>query len=78
MKNRKTAPERIRREGLDALFQRLGPVGTIQFLRHFGYQGTGDYTADRYKIIGSPTLDELMAEIKARRRQSKRKRAKAS
>jgi hypothetical protein len=77
MKDRETVPERIRREGLDALFQRLGPVDTIRFLRHFGYQGSGDYTADRYNIIGNQTLDEIMSEIKAQRRRTKSKRAKA-
>lgn len=40
----------LRREGLKALADKLGPVGMINFIRLFD-NGTGDYTKDRHEII---------------------------
>jgi hypothetical protein len=40
--------------------------------------GSGNYTAEREKILGNPTIDQLMTQIRAERRRSKTKRAKAS
>jgi hypothetical protein len=56
----------LRRVGLDALVKALGPVGMARFLQQFD-PGHGDYTAQRYAILGNPTLDELMDEVERRR-----------
>jgi hypothetical protein len=57
----------IRNEGFSALAKSLGPVDAIRFLRQFDL-GHGDYTANRHRILGTPTAAEVMKQIKARRR----------
>ena len=64
---RTMTPEKIRKEGLKALVERLGVVGTIRFLQQFE-MGEGDYTRDREKFLGDKSVDELIEEIKAKRR----------
>lgn len=60
-----TLPE-LRRAGIDALVRALGPVGMARFFQHFGL-GRGDYTTDRDRILGNPTVDELVDELERRR-----------
>ena len=55
-------PAELRRVGIDALVKALGPVGMARFLQQFD-PGHGDYTAQRYAILGNPTVDELMDEV---------------
>ncbi|WP_017743563.1 hypothetical protein [Scytonema hofmannii] len=55
--------------GLEALAKCLGPAGMLRFMQQYN-QGSGDYTRDRDKILGNPTLSEIVAEIKARRQQA--------
>lgn len=62
--------EEIRELGLRALTEKLGAEGLVRFLQQFG-AGSGDYTRDRFKIVG----DESVATIAARIRRSKKKRA---
>ena len=50
-------PAELRRVGIDALVKALGPVGMARFLQQFD-PGHGDYTAQRYAILGNPTVDE--------------------
>jgi hypothetical protein len=57
----------LRRVGLDALVKALGPVGMARFLQQFD-PGHGDYTAQRYAILGNPTVDELMDEVERRQK----------
>ncbi len=59
-------PAELRRAGIDALVRALGPVGMARFLQQFD-PGHGDYTADRDRILGSPTVDDLMDELDQRR-----------
>jgi hypothetical protein len=59
-------PAELRRVGIDALVKALGPVGMARFLQQFD-PGHGDYTAQRYAILGNPTVDELMDEVERRR-----------
>jgi len=61
-------PAELRRAGIDALVRALGPVGMARFLQQFD-PGHDDYTADRDRILGNPTVDSLMNELE-RRRQS--------
>ncbi len=60
-------PAELRRVGIDALVKALGPVGMARFLQQFD-PGHGDYTTQRYAILGDPTVDELMDEVERRRR----------
>ena len=62
---RATLPE-LRQAGIEALVKALGPVGMARFLQQFD-QGRGDYTAERDRILGSSTVDELVDEIERRR-----------
>ena len=57
----------IREEGISVLTESLGPVDAIRFLQQFDV-GHGDYTAERHRILGNPTVDEILKKIKARRR----------
>ena len=59
-------PAELRRAGIDALVRALGPVGMARFLQQFD-PGHGDYTADRDRILGNPTVDDLMGELEQRR-----------
>lgn len=49
---------KIREEGISVLNDTLGPADTIRFLRQFD-NGYGDYTRDREKILGNPSLEEI-------------------
>ncbi|MCX6674636.1 MAG: hypothetical protein NTY37_12765 [Methanothrix sp.] len=55
----------IRRIGIDALADALGPVDMARFLQSFDL-GSGDYTEERAKWLDQ-SLEEIMAEIKRRR-----------
>ena len=48
----------LRKEGLKALAEKLGPVGMINFIRLFN-NGAGDYTKDRNEIIENVTEEEF-------------------
>jgi hypothetical protein len=64
---RDLTPNQIRTLGLAALNRALGPVGTICFLQQFD-RGNGDYTAERVRLLGNPTVEDLLRELKAKRR----------
>jgi hypothetical protein len=55
----------LRRAGIDALAKALGPVGMARFLQQFD-PGQDDYTAERSRILGNPSVDEVMDEIERR------------
>lgn len=59
-----TQPE-IGREGFQALLDRLGPAGTIRFLRQYD-PGRGYYTKDRYQWIDPVDDEEVIAAVKRR------------
>ena len=59
-------PAELRRAGIDALVRALGPVGMARFLQQFD-PGHGDYTADRDRILGNPTVDDLIDDLEHRR-----------
>ncbi len=60
-----TDPE-VRRVGLQALSERLGPAGLIRFLRMFD-PGHGDYTEERHEWLDQLTLDDIQRAIEQRR-----------
>jgi len=58
--------EQIRLIGLKALSRDLGPVGLVRFLQQFE-TGHGDYTAERHRWLGEPTVQYLAQEIERQR-----------
>jgi hypothetical protein len=58
--------EQVRLTGLQALYREPGPVGLARFLQQFE-TGHGDYTTERLRWLGSPTVQELVQEIEHRR-----------
>lgn len=58
--------EQVRREGFDALLERLGPADTLRFLQQFD-RGSGDYTVERQQWLGELTIDEIARSIEERR-----------
>ncbi|MDR3634077.1 MAG: hypothetical protein P4L84_09745 [Isosphaeraceae bacterium] len=64
-----TAPiktlDQIRRDGMEALAQALGPVGFIRFFQQYE-TGSGDYSADRHSwLVGD--VEAVAAAIRQRR-----------
>jgi len=57
----------IREVGLAVLARTLGPADTIRFLQQYNH-GQGDYTAERDRLLGDPTVDELVRSIEQRRK----------
>jgi hypothetical protein len=66
MKPREVSPAQLRRAGLEALAEVLGPVGMARFLQQFDI-GSGDYTRDRERWLRDVTLRDAATEIKRRR-----------
>jgi hypothetical protein len=56
----------VTQRATDALVRELGVVDAIRFLGQFR-AGSGDYTAQRQALVGSISVQELAAQIKARR-----------
>ena len=53
--------EEIRKIGIDALVEALGPVDAVRFLQSFEL-GRGDYARERSHVLGL-TLDEIFMGI---------------
>lgn len=62
MKQRAMTQEEIRLVGIRILGEHMGPVGLIRFLQQ-SELGYGDYTAERSRILGDPTIADLFREI---------------
>ncbi len=62
-------PAMLRQAGLEALTKALGPVGMIRFIRQFE-QGSGDYTAEREKLLAGITMEDFEAFLKKKREKS--------
>jgi hypothetical protein len=52
----------VRRLGIDALTEKLGPVGMLEFMRQFD-SGFGDYSKERHSWLGSLTIEGINDEI---------------
>jgi hypothetical protein len=63
----------ITAKAIRVLCREIGPVNTARFLNQFT-TGFGDYTAQRDELIGEPTVDELLAELRARRKKLRQPR----
>lgn len=76
MKSEHLTDAQIRAIGWDALVDRLGYAGALRFSIQMG-AGYGDYAAWRHKTLGGLSVDELLAQVRASRKQGtgpKRKR----
>ncbi len=49
----------IRREGWQALTERLGPAGAMRFMMQYD-TGYGDYTEERRDLFADLTIDEAI------------------
>ncbi|MEW6365584.1 MAG: hypothetical protein AB1714_13230 [Acidobacteriota bacterium] len=56
----------INRQGIRLLYQELGVVNAVRFLRQFT-AGFGDYTREREVLFRTRTLEEIVAEIEKQR-----------
>ena len=63
MKSKIMSLDEIRKAGVEALAQTLGPVGMVRFLQQFD-TGKGDYTKEREQWLGEMTIDEVLKGIK--------------
>jgi hypothetical protein len=52
----------IRKLGIDALTEKLGPIGMVEFMRQFD-SGYGDYTKERHAWLDNLTLEDICSEI---------------
>lgn len=55
----------IRKLGIKALTESLGPIGMVRFIQSFEL-GSGDYTRERSQWL-EQSLEEIVNEIKRRR-----------
>jgi hypothetical protein len=56
-------PRIIHKLGIAALTKELGAAGAAYFLRQFD-TGSGDYTAERDKLLDGITLDEIIENVR--------------
>lgn len=64
MNTKAMTPNEIRRAGIELLTQNLGAVGMVRFLQQSDL-GWGDYTKERQKWLGNPSISEIAEGIKA-------------
>jgi len=64
--------EEIRKIGMDALAEALGPMDAVRFLQSFDL-GRGDYTRERSHVLGL-TLDEIFMRMQQSHHDKKRMR----
>ncbi|QDT38734.1 hypothetical protein [Stratiformator vulcanicus] len=62
--------EEIRREGLEALRERLGQGGMLRFLAQFE-RGEGDYAVDRHRWADDFSIQNLRNELLFRQNEAK-------
>lgn len=62
-------PAELRKRGVDALVQILGPVDMVRFLQQFEV-GSGDYTRDREAWLKGTAVRDVTAKIRERREES--------
>ena len=56
----------IRRMGIEALTEKLGPVGMVEFIRQFD-SGYGDYSKERHEWLDGLGIDTVVKQAEARR-----------
>ena len=53
----------IRKLGIEALNEKLGPIGMVEFMRQFD-SGYGDYTKERHNWLDGLTIEDISNGIK--------------
>jgi len=56
----------IRRMGIKALTEKLGPVGMVEFLRQFD-SGYGDYTKERHEWLDGIDIETIARQVEEER-----------
>ncbi len=56
----------IRRMGIEALTEKLGSVGMVEFIRQFD-SGYGDYTRERREWLDDSDVKSIGKQIKAKK-----------
>ncbi len=56
----------IRRMGIEALTEKLGPVGMVEFIRQFD-SGSGDYTKERHEWLDRLDIEAIVKQAEAKR-----------
>ncbi len=56
----------IRRMGILALSEKLGPVGMVEFIRQFD-SGYGDYTKERHEWLDEIDINSIVKQAEAKR-----------
>lgn len=57
----------IRRMGIEALTEKLGPVGMVEFIRQFD-SGYGDYTKERQEWLDSIDIETIVRLAQEKRK----------
>jgi hypothetical protein len=63
MNNSKRDLGTIRKKGIEALTEKLGPVGMVEFIRQFD-SGYGDYTKERHEWLDDENVAAISKQIK--------------
>lgn len=61
----------VSRQAREILIREMGVVDTLRFLSQFR-SGGGDYTKERGQWLDDLTLEEIVSEIKTKRRKKRR------
>lgn len=56
----------VSHDAISALFREIGIAETMRFLHQFSL-GSGDYTRERKELLGEPSLEEILSEVRERR-----------
>ena len=65
----KMTANQIHELGIEALLNKLGPVGTIRFLHQYE-TGKGNYSVDRQQWLTVPDVETLVNQIQQSRENS--------
>lgn len=57
----------IRRMGIKALTEKLGPVGMVEFIRQFD-SGYGDYTKERHEWLDGMDIKSIVKQVETKRK----------
>lgn len=56
----------VSHDAISALLREIGIAETMRFLHQFSL-GSGDYTRERKELLGEPSLEEILSEVRERR-----------
>lgn len=67
MSTQTISPVVLRKVGLEAVAKALGPLGLVRFLQQFE-TGDGDYTKERERWLKGLSVQDIISEIKSKRK----------